>query len=688
VLPTPPNFHLEAIHPNQKWFAGMLVMTQEPNPMDYHELVMWNAENGKLMVLQQDKGQQYEQLAFVGDQLQAFSIGLAGQYVRQFDLQRGKASASWAVKATPGHSFRNYIYQAQTGIYAYVDADQKLQVQTLTDGKSISQLSLEEAPWLFGSANGNVLAAGGYIHKPFLFFPETQQQKFLEPALHSGFINAISFSANNQRLAVGSSDGQISVWSIPDTKLLCRFVAINQGNFVSLNTNGYYRISKDAHHGVGFRMGTTVYPFDQFDLKFNRPDMIAKDLGLAPAELIATYKMAYQKRLKRMGVKEDDLGNILQLPEIKILNKIPLVTGSKNLAISVSALDNSTALTRLNVYVNDVPVYGTSGKPIQAMANQIVREELNLILSSGRNKIQVSVTNKSGLESLRESIEISCTVPAKPTLHLVTVGVSHFSNGAYNLTYADKDAQDLANLLNTPKERYQQVIVYSMLNENATREKVMGLRPVLEKTAVDDEVILFIASHGLLDNKLDYYLAMHNTNFSNPAEGSLKYEEFESLLDGIPARKKIILLDACHSGELEKETDALDVSFSSGTTGNGSVKFRGFNTGNIRPGSDLSNSFELMKELFNDLSRQTGAVVIASTSGKEFALESSDWKNGVFTYSLLEGMRSGKADQNKNTEITISELRAYVNQRVMELTNGKQHPTNRSENIEVDFRIW
>jgi uncharacterized caspase-like protein len=95
-----------------------------------------------------------------------------------------------------------------------------------------------------------------------------------------------------------------------------------------------------------------------------------------------------------------------------------------------------------------------------------------------------------------------------------------------------------------------------------------------------------------------------------------------------------------------------------------------------------------MQELFANLQRGSGAAVITASSGVEYALESQKWKNGVFTYSVLEGLQSKKADTNKDGEVRVSELRDYVVRRVKELTNGQQTPTSRQESIEFDFRVW
>lgn len=265
--------------------------------------------------------------------------------------------------------------------------------------------------------------------------------------------------------------------------------------------------------------------------------------------------------------------------------------------------------------------------------------------------------------------------------YVVSIGISDYEDNNYDLNYAAKDANDIAAKFGTDETK-----VFKITNKKAIKEQILSVKAELMKSQVDDRVILFVAGHGLLDGNLDYYVGTHDVDFESPAVRGLPYEDLESLLDGIPARKKLMLIDACHSGEVDKDDSELVAST---TTSSGTINARGFKTVVSKSeGLGLQNSFELMQELFADLRKGTGAVVISSASGAEFALESDAWKNGVFTYSILEGLENKKCDSNKDGAVQVSELKDYVFDRVSELTNGKQHPTSRRENLEYDFTVW
>ena len=96
-------------------------------------------------------------------------------------------------------------------------------------------------------------------------------------------------------------------------------------------------------------------------------------------------------------------------------------------------------------------------------------------------------------------------------------------------------------------------------------------------------------------------------------------------------------------------------------------------------------TYELTKALFTDLRKGTGATVISSAGGGEYAMESGEWKNGLFTYTLLKGIETGEADLNNDGEIWLKELQEYVQTQVTELSGGKQQPTSRIENSVPDY---
>jgi len=94
-----------------------------------------------------------------------------------------------------------------------------------------------------------------------------------------------------------------------------------------------------------------------------------------------------------------------------------------------------------------------------------------------------------------------------------------------------------------------------------------------------------------------------------------------------------------------------------------------------------------MQELFTNVSKGSGAVVISAAAGNSYALESDEWQNGFYVL-LVVRPESKKADFNQDGVVTVNELKAYVSKEVERLTNGAQKPTSRSENLEFDFKVY
>ena len=450
--------------------------------------------------------------------------------------------------------------------------------------------------------------------------------------------------------------------------------------------DGFYTASRNAYNLVAWRQATRMFPFESFDLVFNRPDLVAKKLGCKDRILLKAYRNAYLKRLKRMNFKETDLGTDMHLPKARLHKRgETLEMPSERLTVNVRAWDAKYKIDRFILYVNGVPEGGSRGFSLRNRSTNRYENEVDVTLSSGTNTIELVCYNQKGVASLPDSMEVFCTKPAlKPSLRLVSIGVSDYVDDAYDLQYAAKDARDIAHFISGRENAFDQIITRVIVDENATKERIQGTKVFLAESSVDDFVVVFLAGHGLLDKKLDYFFATADTDFGNPGARALSYESIADLTDGIPARRKLLLLDTCHSGELDTEDYRL--AQSSNPPGVRARAVRGFKVKKQNT-LGLASTVDVVRELFADLRAGSGTFVISSAGGAEFALESIRWENGVFTASLLKGLQSAQSDQNGDGSTTVSELNQFVANRVRTLTNGRQTPTSRSVNLDFDFAL-
>lgn len=506
---------------------------------------------------------------------------------------------------------------------------------------------------------------------------------------HSSIINDIDIS-NKGIVASAGRDATVRIWNASSGEKITTLV-LSGDEHIIVGRENYYVTTRQGYELVAFNLNNKIYPFEQFDLQYNRPDLVLSHLGFADKDLMKMYHSAYQKRLQKLGFNESMFSDNWHLPAIEILNEaqIPVDAESAQLELQLLAKDDKFKLDRINVWVNDVPVLGVNGLDLKKENTTEIRKDIEIKLSRGKNKIQVSVHNSKTVESYKETVYVNYRPKekSKPDLYFVGIGISEYENEANNLRFADKDAKDLMDLYKTNSSAYENVYLIPLLNKDATKENILKLKEKLMKTKVDDQVMVFFAGHGVFGEDDNYYLANTDINNFDISGSALAYTEFETLLDGIPARNKLLFIDACHSGEADDEESFVPENVGED---NRNLKVthlkRDVFSSNAKLGKQ--NSFELMKMIFADLRRGTGATVISSAGAGEYALEGGSIKNGIFTYVVLKALKNAEADSNSDKKVSVSELRDYVFDKVAKYTKGAQHPTSRRENLTVDFRVW
>lgn len=504
---------------------------------------------------------------------------------------------------------------------------------------------------------------------------------------HTAAITDVKLTHNRKWMLSADKDGNICIWDTQTLKPLMSIHHIGDGNeYIFLTTDNYYKASKGIFDKIHFTKGMEIYSFEQFDLKYNRPDIVLQKLG-APAKQIETYHKAWQKRVKKMGYTESMLSDEIHAPEVSVVNKrdIPAVTPLTKLSLQLKAYDSKYKLNRFFISLNGVPLLGMKGQDISRLKTSAYSCTKDINLTAGNNRIDIFCLNEKGVESYKKQIEVYCDKPAEsPDLYIATIGVSKYTNKAYNLNYAAKDAADFAQVMKIrSSNRFARIHQLTLTDEQFTAAALPRLKSFFAQGKRDDMVILFYAGHGVLDAQMDYFLSTHNMNFDLPGEEGIAYEDFESVIDGIESIHKLCFIDACHSGEIDKDDYLAENTL---TIPAGKVVFRNAATGirKLKP-NGVEQIKTLVQELFLDIRWGVGATILSSAEGMEAAIEGSEWKNGLFTWCLKKGILEGCADSNNDRQITMNELTNYVRNEVRNLSGGIQTPSVRLQNKLQDF---
>ncbi|MBX2927397.1 MAG: caspase family protein [Saprospiraceae bacterium] len=271
-----------------------------------------------------------------------------------------------------------------------------------------------------------------------------------------------------------------------------------------------------------------------------------------------------------------------------------------------------------------------------------------LSLHEGDNTAELRVM-ADGVETKSDPIFIRF-VPRKPNLHIIAIAPPY-----KDLKYNRKDADDLIAALEQQKEKgiYDEITVTRLNTEitaNRTQIQLAFKRLVQQATAATEDraifekdiILVFISSHGTVLNRR-FKIVPGDYDGDFPEETTVDYRaDILEQLEKIRC-KKIVLIDACHSGGARSRAIPGEI--------------------------DLNKALEELSRIAE------GVTTISSSQENELSYEEPAWENGAFTQALLDALANkpialpGKdkpfyPDANEDLFLSIEELYQYVRLRV------------------------
>jgi hypothetical protein len=234
-------------------------------------------------------------------------------------------------------------------------------------------------------------------------------------------------------------------------------------------------------------------------------------------------------------------------------------------------------------------------------------------------------TNVGAANKVQPPLRPKTTAPANvtPKVWALAVGVAAYDPTVIKpLKFTDDDAYRMLNFWKSPgggslDDEHAQALV----DEAATKENIVKtLREMFLKAGPNDLVIFYFSGHGLTGAFLpvDY----------DGVRNKLLHSEVQKIFAKCPAKFKLCIADACHSGSLLAQRADRDK--------------------------------EMIDTYYKALSESSGGTaLLMSSKADEDSLESTPLRQGVFSHFLLRGIK-GEADANGDKIVTIQELFNYV----------------------------
>ncbi|XHS77144.1 caspase family protein [Burkholderiaceae bacterium UC74_6] len=281
-------------------------------------------------------------------------------------------------------------------------------------------------------------------------------------------------------------------------------------------------------------------------------------------------------------------------------------------------------------------VVQTSMPQTAAAAKAPAQLKFELPLESGSNIVQAVALSKDRTESAPVELTLkSPQRPERPRLHVLAVGINKYRNSQLDLSFSVPDAQGIADAFRTlSRKLFADVAVTELYDAKATRAGILAQLKDFSGAKPEDVVVVYLAGHGETQGDDWFFVPYEVTQPEQPERlkrDGLSSRDLSSAIRAMPARKVVVLIDACKSGAAI-------------------AGFRGLEE----------------RRLLAQLSRSTGTHLIAATNKEQLASELLSLGHGVFTYTVLQGLE-GKAALS-GPDVTALKLMAYVEQELPELS--------------------
>jgi WD40 repeat protein len=467
---------------------------------------------------------------------------------------------------------------------------------------------------------------------------------------HESTVFAVAVSLDGRYLVSGSADQTVRLWNLRTRELIVTIFRGENGEWVIWTPQGYYTGSPGADKIIGWQINkgpnkaADYVTAEQLRKYLNRPDIVAKAIQLASAQEAVRTSYGTEFKLSDLLARP--------APQLHVLSPTPgvSVTAPGRVAVGIALSATPDPVTRIRIQVNGrqlddfLPPTGPKFEPGE--------HEFSVPLAKGKNTIVVTALNEIGWSKVQDGTvtltnDSAGELDKRGTLYILAVGVTKYPGIAEwcrpkktcDLNYTGQDALAFAEVAERQlgplhNRTVRRVLVNGGSDaDTPTAAHIIDALSILSDARANDTVAVFLAGHGINDGPNYRFISTDaaGTGGKIRASSIVSWYAIEEAIDQAKGRR-LLFIDTCHSAGAYNER--------------------------------LGNT-----------AYYANILVYSSARWDQEALESAEYKHGLFTQALLEAL-NGEADTTHQGRVDTLQLNEYLQKRVPELAKAFKYDQN------------
>lgn len=474
---------------------------------------------------------------------------------------------------------------------------------------------------------------------------ETKKNEVHDEDEFNGNTLPVYFHATKPLAFLHDKYSRFTLFDLEKETTLATLKLFPNGEWVVFTPNGIFDGSKEGRKALYYLAGTEVILYDQLKETYWESDLLNKLIN--NPESIGSFSsnknIALHPLVTIQKVKNKSDFSITLKERSGGIGKVSFYINGKELIEDINPQREKNITINIDSFSSRLIPFETNNIGIKAyneegwLSGRVVNSYFTITknIAKGVTNIDDKITVKSSRRSGNKKIG----------LHGLFIGTSQYDNEDLNLDFADKDANVLTDAFSkVSASMYDKsninlkVLSSSSTDPNlkSTKQNIISsLQDIANKANVNDIIVLFFSGHGMTIEDDFYYLTSPAGNIDIQANSSRRSEtcvsskEIQEALRKIKSNKQIMILDACHSGQITKILD-------------GGAKA-------------LTTSQQKALESLED---KMGVYILASSESNQKSFESSSLQQGLLTFTILRGLSGEAATQD--SIINVVDLLNYA----------------------------